>query len=119
MFASNGVETLVGNLEALERLTTEDVLLDDLVGVGQSHVAIPHGLRIDDDGGAVLALIETSCLVGAHGGADTSDREKALELLVEGGSAGGIATASRVTFGALVAADKDVFVELRHLGLRD
>jgi hypothetical protein len=34
VFANSGVEAFVGNLEALHRLTAEDVLLDDLSGIG-------------------------------------------------------------------------------------
>jgi hypothetical protein len=115
MFADSGVEAFVSNLEALNRSVAKNVLLDDLFGIGQSHVAIPNGFGINDHCRTVLALVEASRLVGAYGSADTSDGEKALELLVESSGAGRIATATRVSYRSLVAADEDVFVELGHL----
>lgn len=65
--ANSGVEAFVGDLEALHGLVAENVLLDDRFGIGQSHVAVPHGFGVNDDGGAVLALIKASCFVGANG----------------------------------------------------
>ena len=56
-------------MQALDRPPSEDVGLHDLVNVLQRDVAVPDGVGINHDGGAVFALVEASRLVNADGGA--------------------------------------------------
>ena len=64
MFASWSVEAGIGNTEAFYWEASEDVGVDDFVDVGFGDVSVPDGVGIDDDVGAVLALIKASGLVG-------------------------------------------------------
>ena len=56
-------------MQALDRPPSEDVGLHDLGNVLQRDVAVPDGVGINHDGGAVFALVEASRLVNADGGA--------------------------------------------------
>ena len=60
-----GVEARVGEAEALDGTIVEEVFGDDLVDVAGMDVAVPDGVGIDDDDGAVLALVEAAGFVGA------------------------------------------------------
>jgi len=114
MLAGGRIKTGVGDLEPLHRPIADDMRLHDFLGVGERHVAVPHGLGIHDYGWSMLALVEASGLVGAHGGLDACDGEKALEFAMQIGSARRIATAAWMAGGALIAAYKNMFCEFRH-----
>ncbi len=118
MLAPRGVEAFVGDLKALNGPATENVLLDNLFGIGQSHAAVPHAFGIHDNRGTMLALIEAPGLVGTHRRLGTGDRQKALEFAMEERGTRRVATATRVSFRPLITANEDVFVELRHWELR-
>jgi|SRR6516165_7284484 len=60
-----GVEAGVGKAEALDGTVVEKVLGDDLVDIFEVDEAVPDGLGIDCDDGAVLALVEAPGFVGA------------------------------------------------------
>jgi hypothetical protein len=66
MRAGFGVETIFVDAQALDGTAAEEVLGDDGFGVFRMDVAVPDGVRVDDDHGAVLALIETTGFVDAH-----------------------------------------------------
>ncbi len=63
--AGFGVEAGIGDTEALDGAAGDEVLRDDLIGVFGFDAAIPDGVGVDDDGGAVLTLVEASGLVDA------------------------------------------------------
>ena len=46
--------------------------LHDLVDVREGDVPVPDSLRVDDDGAAVLAVVEAAGLVGADGGVEAA-----------------------------------------------
>ncbi len=65
MGAALGVETGIGQPKPLYGAAMEEeVLGDDLLDVLDVDKAVPDGLRIDHDDGAVLALVEGAGLVG-------------------------------------------------------
>lgn len=108
------IQARISNKQPLYRLIANDVRIDDLIDICRRDPAIPHGIRIDDDVGAMLALVEASGLVRSNGAFDSSlcqlDFKNALEFRV----AGGIAAAARIIGRPLVTADKDVPVEFGH-----
>jgi hypothetical protein len=119
MFAGGGVETGVGDPEALDGLVSDNVGLDDFCDISQSHVAVPHGFGIDHDGGTVLALVEASGLVGTDCCLNASERKQALEFAMQVSAGGGVTATARMAFSALIAADEDVLFELWHGGLQN
>ena len=108
-----GVDAGVGKAEALDGAAMEEVLLDDLFGVAGLGETVPDGFGVDDEDGAVLALVETAGFVDADavleaGGFD-GIFEGAAEFfaVVEGAAgAGGLV--------ALVEADEEVMFEDWH-----
>ena len=60
-----GIEAGVGKAQALYGTVVEEMFGDDLVDVTRVDVAVPDGLGIDHDDGAVLALVEAAGFVGA------------------------------------------------------
>lgn len=61
-----GVEAIFVEAQALDGTTADEVFGDDGFGIFRMDVAVPDGVRVDDDRGTVLALIETTGLVDAH-----------------------------------------------------
>ena len=108
MRARLGVEALVGEAQALDGAAGDEVLVDDFGGVFQADVAIPDGLGVDHDGGAVLALIEAAGLVDADARGEAGGLGKLLDGRVELGLAVGVARGARGILGAGIGADKDV-----------
>jgi len=109
-----GVDTGVGKAEALDGTAMEQVLLNDLFGVVGVRETVPDGFGVDDEDGAVLALIEATVLVDANavleaGGLD-GIFEGAAEFLAvfvaAAGTGGGIV--------ALIEAYKEVMFEEWH-----
>jgi len=60
------VDARVGEAQALNRAAVHQVLLHNFGGIFGLHVPVPDCFGIDDDGGAVLALVEASGLIDAH-----------------------------------------------------
>ena len=116
MWADGGVEAIVGDDEALDGASGDQVLTDDFRHVVDGDAAVPDGFRVDDDGGAVLALVETSSLVGADGagkaGAADCVLEGGVELAFAVGGAGGAGAAGF----AEISADEDVAFKFRQSG---
>jgi hypothetical protein len=100
--------------EARDGLSADDVGGDDFFYVIVGNVAVPDGVGIDDYGGSVFALVETSGLVGANRVAHIVLGENLLEFLLELGFGVRIATATGMVFVALVGADKDVLFKFGH-----
>jgi hypothetical protein len=114
VLAGGGVQAIVRDAEAFYGLVAQNVGLNDFLGVGHGHVAVPDCLGIDDDVRAVLALVEASGLVGTDDRARNSgEGEKTLELAMEIVASRRIAARARTANGTLVAADEDVLSEFR------
>lgn len=110
--ASVCVQAGIGQAQARDGAAVDEVLADDLDDVVQVHEAVPDGLGIDDDGGAVLALVEAAGLVCA----DVVLEAGGLDGVLEGGFEllAALRAAAWAVGGlvALVGADEEVVLEL-------
>jgi hypothetical protein len=104
-----GIDAGIGYAEALDRSAVHQMLLDDLGRVFRLDPAVPDGLRVDHDGGAVLALVEAKGLVDTHvgeagrlGGLLELGENFALSISGAGGAGSAL--------GAYVMTDEDVMV---------
>jgi hypothetical protein len=106
--AGFGVEALVGQAEALDGATMDEVLFDNFRCVFRTHTAIPDGIGVDDDHGAVFALVQAAGFVDTHTVAETCGFGALLEFRVQvAGSIGG-AGGTRCADGTGVVTDKDM-----------
>ena len=117
MGAGLSVEAFVGETEALDGTAGDEVLVDDFGGVFGAHVAIPNGLRINDDSVAMLALIEAAGLVDADARAEAGSLHELLNGGVEFALAVGVAGGAWGFGGAGVGADKNVAFKRGQEGL--
>ena len=108
------VEAGVGDAEALDGAAGDEVLGDDLFGVFGFYRAVPDGLRVDDDSGAVLALIETAGLVDADASGEAGFAGELREAGVEGALAVGCAGSARGIGRAHVVTYEDMMFEKGH-----
>lgn len=111
-----GVDAGVGKAEAFDGAAVEEVLLDDLFGVAGFGEAVPDGVGIDDEDGAVLALVETTGFIDADAVLEAGGFDGVLEgaaellgVLVGAAGAGGLV--------ALVETDEEVVFKGWHSGL--
>jgi hypothetical protein len=105
------VEALFGDAETVYRAASDEVIPNNGFGVLGADIAVPDGLRVDDDHGAVLALVEATGLVDAHAAGKASFLCQLLEAGVQIALAvGGTGDAGRIG-GAGVVANKDVMFE--------
>jgi hypothetical protein len=79
VFARRRIQAGIGQQQALDRFATDDVGLNDFINVSFGDVSIPDGFGIDHEIRAVLALIETACLVGPNFALETAFRQLLLE----------------------------------------
>src|SRR6185503_15845054 len=98
--------------QALDDLAADDVLAQDLLGVlGRRHV-VPDRVRVDDDRGAVFAVLHAAGAVDAHFLVTQARLLHAqLQRLEDFLRAPGHAAAPRMVGGALVETDEDVALE--------
>jgi hypothetical protein len=111
MGAGFGVHACVWQAEAFHGTAVDQVLLDDLRGIFRLHVAVPNCLGIDDDRGAVFALVEAEGFVDPHSVAEAGRFGDLLQLRVQFALAVSGARGSGSAFRADVVADKDVVLE--------
>ena len=108
MRAVAGVDAGVGKAEALDGTAVDEMLLDDLLGVVGGGEAVPDGFGVDDEDGAVLALVEAAGFVDADAVLEAGGFDGILEgaakflavFVAAAGAGGGIV--------ALVEADEDM-----------
>jgi hypothetical protein len=106
--AGGGVHALIGQAKALDGPAAEDVALHDFVHIGLRHTAVPHGIRVDDNGRTVLALVQTTRFVGADTLAQSALGQRLLEGFLQVIVRIRIAAAPRMARLPLIAADEDV-----------
>jgi hypothetical protein len=106
-----GVEAGIEEAEALDGTIVEEVFGDDLVDVVGVNVAVPDSFGIDDDNGAMLALVEAAGFIGADEVLEAGFLDGVLERSFELLAALVKATGTGGGFVALVGADEDVVVE--------
>jgi hypothetical protein len=108
MRAAGGVDAALGQPQPLDGTSAGQVLADDLLHIFRLNMAVPHGLRINDNGWPVLALVETAGFVSADAGAETGGAngilKQALQLSLAVGGAGWAGTPWFTGIGT----DKDV-----------
>lgn len=108
------IDTGIGKNQSFNRFTAEDMAIDDFLNIGSCHASIPHSVRIDHHIGAVLALVETSGLIGTNSMLQSAFCQLLFEDPLQLALAGGITAAARMSLRALINADKNMFVEFRH-----
>jgi hypothetical protein len=109
-----GVDAGVGKAEALDGAAVEEVLLNDLFGVARVGKTVPDGFGVDDEDGAVLALVEATGFIDADAVLEAGGLDGILEGAAEflavfvaaAGAGGGIV--------ALVEANKEVMFKDWH-----
>jgi hypothetical protein len=114
MGAAFGVEAGVGEHQPLDGTAVEEMLVDDLLYVFYVDEAVPDGVGVDDDDGAVFALVETAKLVGADLALQTGFLDGVLERLFQFFAALGAATGSGGIFIPLIGAEEEMMLKLRH-----
>ncbi len=60
------IHAAVGHAQPFHGSSAHQVLGYNFLRILGLHVAVPHCVRIDDHGGAVLALVKAAGLVNAH-----------------------------------------------------
>jgi hypothetical protein len=91
----------------------EKVLVDDLFHILQLDKTVPDRLGIDDDYGAMLALIEAAGLVGANQVLKTGILDSVLEGGLELFAALRQATGAGCVLIALVGTDEEMVLKFR------
>jgi hypothetical protein len=83
MRAGFAVDAVFGDAKALDGTTGDEVFGNNFSGVFGPDVAVPDGVRIDNHGGAVLALVEATGLVDAHPAGEACFFAKLLQARVQ------------------------------------
>jgi hypothetical protein len=109
--AGFGVDALVCEAKAFDGTAVDEVFLDDLLGIFGLDVAIPDGLRVDDDGGAMFALVEAAGLVDANRAGEARCLGKLLQLGMQFALSVGGARGAWGAFRTGVVAYEDVVLE--------
>jgi hypothetical protein len=112
-----GVEAGSRQAKPLHGAAMEKVLFDNLVHIFQLDEAVPDRFGIDDDHGAMLALVEAAGLVGANQMLEAGVLYSVLEGGFELFSALGQAAGAGCVLVALVGTDKEVVLKFRHRAL--
>jgi hypothetical protein len=103
-----GVDAGVGQAETLDGATMEEVFLDDLFGVVGVGETVPDGFGVDDEDGAVLALVEATGLVDTDAVLQAGGFDGVLEGSAEFLAVFVAATGAGGGFVPFVQADKEV-----------
>jgi hypothetical protein len=106
--AGFGVKAGVQDAEAVDGAAGYEVLVDDGFGILGGDAAVPYGFGVDNNGGAVLALVQTAGFVDPDPSGEAGLLDELLEAGVEGAGAVGGAGGARSAGGAGVEADEDV-----------
>jgi hypothetical protein len=109
-----GVEAGSRQAKPLHGAAMEKVLFDNLVHIFQLDEAVPDRLGIDDDHGAMLALVEAAGLVGANQVLEAGILYSVLEGGFELFAALGKATRAGCVPVALVGANEEMVLKFRH-----
>jgi hypothetical protein len=111
-----GVEAGSRQAKPLHGTSMQKMLGDDLIHVLEFDEAVPDCLGIDDDYGAMLALVEAAGLVGANQVLKAGILYSVLEGGFELFAALGKATRARRVLVALVGANEEMVLKFRHGG---
>jgi hypothetical protein len=111
-----GVDATVCHTQPLYGATDDEMFRDDFFRVRRLHMAVPDGIGIDDHRGPVLALVQASGFVDAHGGAQIGGFGELLQLGEQLALAIRGAGRPRSTLGTDVVTDKYVTFKRRQKG---
>lgn len=78
--AGSRIEAAFRKAQALDGTATDEVFVDYLLYILSFDEAVPDGIRVNDHGRTVFALVEASGLVGANTPSQTSRLDGVLEL---------------------------------------
>lgn len=115
MFATGCVEAAISSDEALYRLATENMRIDYFIHIFCSNTPVPNCVRVDHDVRPMFALVKAAGFVGADPVLETACHQFLFENPLQLACSARIATSSRMAGRALIDADKDMFLEFRHL----
>jgi len=108
-----GIEDGVGDYEARDWFAADDVCVDDFVYILGLDASIPDCFGVNHYSWSEFALVEAAGFIGADVFYSTL-RQLGFEEALQFALRGGVATAAGMARFALIHADEDVFVELRH-----
>jgi hypothetical protein len=108
------VDAGVGQTKALDRISLDEMLLNDLFRIAEMDAAVPDRVRIDDDNGTVFALVKTAGFVRAYLVLEACLLDGVLEGRLQFLAALRQAAGARGGGIALVGADKDVVFKQGH-----
>ena len=114
MLTGSRVEAGIRQPEPFHWFAADDVRFDDLLDIGFGDVPVPDGVWIDNEVGAVLALVEAARLIGAHSSFQSTLGQFLFEKFLQLRLGQRIAASPRMARWALVSAHEDMFFELRH-----
>lgn len=114
VLAAIGVEATVFDSQPFNRFSADDVRFYDFVHICQRHASVPHGFGIHNDIWPMLALIQTTGLIGAHSSLQSTLGELLLEELLQFGLACGITASTRMSRRTHISAHKNMALKLRH-----
>ncbi len=100
--------------EPLHGAAMQKVFGDDLIHIFELDEAIPDGLGIDDDNGAMLALVEAARLVGTNKVLEAGVLNSVLEGGFELFAALGQAAWTGGVLVTLVGANEEMMLKFRH-----
>jgi hypothetical protein len=83
MGAAFGIDAAIGEAQAFDGLSADQVLLHDLSRIRRLHMAVPNRLRVNHNGGPMLALVETAGFIDAHRRAQPCGLGQLLQLRVQ------------------------------------
>jgi hypothetical protein len=106
--AAFGIQALLGDAQALDGPSADEMLLDDGGGIGGLHVAVPDGFGVNHHSGAVLALVKAAGLVDAHLARKAGRLGELLQLGVQIALSIGSARRPRSIGGTGIMADENV-----------
>ena len=109
-----GVQAPIRNDQPMYRLAADDVRDNDFFDVILGYIAVPNGVRVDDHGCAMLALIEASRFICPNRVADMVVGQDFLERLLQCFASVWVAASTRMIFVASVRANEDMLFELWH-----
>ncbi len=114
MWAMLRIEAGSGKAEPLDRTAMQKVLVDDLIHIFELDKPIPDRLGIDDDNGAMLALVEAARLIGANEVLEACILNSVLEGRFELFAALGQAAWAGRVLVTLVGTNEEMVLKFRH-----
>jgi len=114
MRASLRIQARIGQLQPFYRPAMQQVLVHDLLHILHVNESVPDGIRVHHYNRSMLALVQTPQFIGPHLALQPCLLHRIFEGRFQLLAALPGAASTRGAFIALVGADEDVMLELRH-----